>query len=113
MKDTSALISWMSIDFHRFSAPLAARTHSVDAVDCTWARDPVNTILIAFFGIFWLYIFLFTLLAFCGQQKKDFIVQRNMFPCCAYDIEPFESWIYYDLHFEQKIHENDNLSDPL
>ena len=46
---------------------------------------------IAIFCTFLLYIFLFTLMAFCGQQMKHFNVQRNMFPYCAYDIKHFRN----------------------
>ena len=45
------------------------------------------------FCIFWSYMFVLILLAFCGEQRKNFIGQRNMLLCCAYDIKHFESWI--------------------
>ena len=42
-----------------------------------------------------LVLYIFTLLASCGQQWKNFIVWRNMFPCCAYDSKRCESWLLH------------------
>ena len=66
---------------------------------------------IALFCIFLLFIFLFTLLAFCGQQMKNFIVQRNMCPYCAYGIKHFESLQGYTTVSEKKFKlKNENIN---
>ena len=52
-----------------------------------------------FFFSFFLSFF-FPLLTFCGQQKVNFIVRRNIFLHCAFDNKHFQSWILdHLLHF--------------